>query len=216
VHASCAPFNAFADVDADLVLPHDKKFLPAANLTDDEAQEKPECVLDEQSDDDIDNGTAENQAEDCVSNDDVGEIVSQSKGEESDPEVSSDGEGPSESDELEEKDWAPPPSTCTPSGYVVDCAVPTIRPTSSAATLHDRQGLFRFLKHSRLDARKWFLGQITHKSPSKAEERKGCNIVIQLKATRTENQLKRFLAMQLAAVCYTYSWILLKPQDFPD
>jgi hypothetical protein len=54
---------------ADLVLPHDKKFPPAANLTDDEAQEETECVLDEQSDNSIENGTAENQAEDCVSND---------------------------------------------------------------------------------------------------------------------------------------------------
>jgi hypothetical protein len=32
------PFYAFADADTDLVLPHDKKFPPAANLTDDEAR----------------------------------------------------------------------------------------------------------------------------------------------------------------------------------
>jgi hypothetical protein len=66
-----------------------------------------------------------------------------------------------------------------------------------------------------LDARKWFLGHIPNKSPSKAEERKGCNIVIQFKA-RTENQLNGFLAMQLTADWYTYSWALLKPQAFPE
>jgi hypothetical protein len=38
------------------VLPHDKKFLVAVNLTDDESQEETGCVLNEQSDDDIDNG----------------------------------------------------------------------------------------------------------------------------------------------------------------
>jgi hypothetical protein len=34
------PFYTFADADADadLVLPHDKKFPPAANLTDDDAR----------------------------------------------------------------------------------------------------------------------------------------------------------------------------------
>jgi hypothetical protein len=88
--------------------------------------------------------------EDCVSNDDLDEIVSRPGGEESDPEVSFDGEGPSESDKLEEKDWTPPPITCTPSAYVT---VPTILPTSLAAALRGRQRLFHFLKHARLDAR---------------------------------------------------------------
>jgi hypothetical protein len=44
-------------------------------------------VLDEQSDDAIDSGTAENQAEDCVSNDDLDKIVSRSESGECGPEA---------------------------------------------------------------------------------------------------------------------------------